>query len=79
MLDTLGQYRGLPTRISTRKNAHPSQQSARLQSIWIDALPIAYNHAGWEKRFLANWPEGSAAWESYYRRIVSGGNPTSFL
>ncbi|MBK9394870.1 MAG: hypothetical protein IPN40_13655 [Uliginosibacterium sp.] len=70
MPNTPGQRSGLLTRISTRKNVHPSQQGARLQSLWIDALPIAYDHAEWEKRFLANWPEGSA-WQSYYRRIVS--------
>lgn len=66
-----GQRFGLLTRISTQPNRHRSLQSIRQKSAWIDALPIDYDHADWTERFLASWPEGSAAWQSYYRRIRS--------
>jgi hypothetical protein len=67
-----GQRAGLLTRLSPRPSPHRSQHHARVNTLFIDTLSIAYKHAEWEKRFLANWPQGSAAWESYYRRIVSG-------
>jgi hypothetical protein len=38
----------------------------------VHALPVAYDHAAWVTRFLANWPPGSEAWLSHYRRIVAG-------
>ncbi len=43
-----------------------------LQGTRIDALAIHYDDAEWRKRFLANWPEGSPAWLSYFNRITSG-------
>lgn len=71
MPNQAGQRFGLLTRISTKPSPHRALQSARQNSAWIDALPIHYDHARWVDRFLANWPKGSAAWLSYYRRIVS--------
>jgi hypothetical protein len=40
--------------------------------VHIEALPIAYDHAAFERDFLAAWPAGSPAHASYYRRIVAG-------
>jgi hypothetical protein len=40
--------------------------------VHVDAIPLAYNHAGFLERFLARWPEGSPAHASYFRRIAFG-------
>ncbi len=36
------------------------------------SMPLRYDAAAWEKRFLAQWPAGSDAYRSYYERIVNG-------
>lgn len=46
----------------------------RVGGIYIDALPIRYDAARWQQKFLANWSAGSPAYDSYYARIVSGPN-----
>ena len=33
---------------------------------------IHYDAQAWQESFLANWPPGSPAWQSYYRRIIDG-------
>ena len=40
--------------------------------VHIDAIPLKYDHAAFLDRFLARWPEGSPAHDSYYRRIADG-------
>jgi hypothetical protein len=37
-----------------------------------EAIPVAFDGAGWRKRFSANWPPGSPAHTSYYRRLSEG-------
>lgn len=64
---------GVITRIST----HPSRRieslyGTRIDGVYVDALPVDYDYAAWQQEFLANWPPGSAAYESYYQRIVQG-------
>lgn len=44
----------------------------RIGAIHIDALPVHYDHARWQREFLANWPIGSPGHLSYYERITSG-------
>jgi hypothetical protein len=44
----------------------------RIDGVFIDALRLDYDHALWLKHFLADWPAGSPAHASYFRRIVSG-------
>jgi hypothetical protein len=64
---------GLLTRIS--RNAYRGFDRMRgLQSagVHVDVLRIDYDHDAWVRRFLASWPESSAAHASYYRRIVEG-------
>ena len=65
--------RGLVTRIS----ADPRPPVATLygrsaHGLRIDALPVAYDHPAWCRRFLASWPQGSPAHRSYYERIARG-------
>lgn len=66
-----GARHGLITRISTA----PAPDA--LYGTWIDgarveAVPVPYDHAAFEREFLVAWPAGSAAHASYYRRIVEG-------
>jgi hypothetical protein len=64
---------GLLTRIS--RNAYRGFDRMRgLESagVHVDVLRIDYDHDAWVRRFLASWPESSAAHASYYRRIVEG-------
>ena len=63
---------GILTRIATTPSPHPRLYGHALRDVQIDALAIHYDDAEWRKRFLANWPEGSPAWQSYFKRIVDG-------
>ena len=64
---------GLITRIARE----PYRGVERLRGVTcagvhVDALRVDYDHARWMKRFLASWPEGSAAHASYHERMVDG-------
>ncbi len=37
-----------------------------------EAIPIAIDGVAWRERFTANWPRGSPAHASYYRRLCEG-------
>ena len=45
---------------------------SRIDGVHVDALRLEYGHDAWVRQFLANWPEGSPAHSSYFRRIMSG-------
>ena len=62
---------GLATRISVRPEKR-ALYSAHCGRLHVEAHAIDYDHAAWQRRFLRLWPEGSDAWQSYYRRIVHG-------
>lgn len=63
---------GILTRIAATPSPHPRLYGQYLGGTRIDALAIRYDDAEWRKRFLANWPEGSSAWLSYFDRIANG-------
>lgn len=63
---------GILTRIGRRPAPHGALYGLTLQDVHVDALAIRYDHAAWQKDFLANWPPGSPAWLSYFKRIVDG-------
>ena len=67
-----GRRTGLLTRISLAPPNDKALYGSTLRGVHIHALPIAYDTAAWERRFLANWPPGSPAWLSYYQRIAHG-------
>jgi hypothetical protein len=68
-----GQRAGLLTRIGLRPfGAGRAVMGERVAGAHVQVLPIAYEHDRWLERFLAAWPEGSAAHSSYYSRIVDG-------
>jgi hypothetical protein len=66
-----GLRHGLITRISASA-APDALYGATVEGVRVEALPVAYDHAAFEREFLATWPAGSPAHASYYRRIVAG-------
>ena len=63
---------GVLTRISIHSPLRPPLYGIRTKGVFVDALPIRYDHARWVGEFLANWAPGSPGHASYYERIVSG-------
>ena len=72
MPNAKGACHGLLTRISPARSAHPPLYGCKVGGVFVDSLSVYYDDARWRGEFLANWPEGSAAWRSYYRRIAQG-------
>jgi hypothetical protein len=64
---------GIITRIATTpaNNAKPLF-GTRIDAVYVDALPVQYDHPRWQLEFLAQWPPGTAAHLSYYQRIAAG-------
>lgn len=64
---------GVITRIATTPVHSPAAlYGTVIDDVHIDALAVAYDHAQWQREFLANWPAGSAGHLSYHQRIVTG-------
>jgi len=64
---------GLVTRIA--RNAFPGPErldGVACGAIHVETLKLAYDHERWVARFLASWPAGSPAHDSYFGRIVEG-------
>jgi hypothetical protein len=40
--------------------------------VYVEAMPLDYDAAAWERRFVELWPEGSDAHRSYFARIRQG-------
>src|SRR5688572_24297428 len=62
---------GLVTRISVFPGERPVY-GARSGKLFIEAMPLRYDAAAWQRRFLAQWPPGSSAHASYWERITNG-------
>jgi hypothetical protein len=68
-------YQGTRYGIATRISVRPSPDAlygVRAGRVFAEAVPIAFDHAAWQARFLAQWPQGSDAHRSYWERIVNG-------
>lgn len=64
---------GVVTRIGgTQALATEALYTVYAGDIRIEALPVRYDAARFEREFLANWPAGSAAHASYHTRITRG-------
>ena len=66
-----GDHFGLVTRISV----HPAGNAlygTRIAGAFVDTLAVRYDVPAWQARFLANWPAGSPAHRSYFRRMAQG-------
>jgi hypothetical protein len=67
-----GSCAGLISRIGIAPSPHRSLYGVMRKRIHIEAIPVTYDGGEFLDRFLARWPEGSAAHASYFQRIVSG-------
>ncbi|MCA3000934.1 MAG: hypothetical protein ACK5RJ_13500 [Burkholderiales bacterium] len=68
-----GTQYGLITRLSLHEAADgTSQYGGKTGDLFVDALPVHFDHGKMVSRFLADWPAGSAAHTSYWRRITEG-------
>ena len=68
-------FRGAGYGLATRVALRPSPRAlyaARAGRLHVEAQPIDYDRAAWERRFLEIWPAGSEAHRSYYERIAHG-------
>lgn len=63
---------GVLTRIGATASIHPRLYGRESQGTHIDAIAIHYDDGAWRERFIDNWPEGSPAWLSYFKRIIDG-------
>ena len=64
---------GVITRISkTRAPATEALYTVYAGDVRVEALPVHYDTARFEREFLVNWPAGSAAHTSYHTRITRG-------
>ena len=66
-----GETFGLASRISVVPG-NDALYAARRAGISVEAVPLRYDAVAWQKRFLAQWPPGSDAHESYWDRILRG-------
>jgi hypothetical protein len=63
--------------VITRLSANPqppadSLYGTTLDGLRCDALPLGFDLAWWTARFMAQWPEGSPAYDRYLERIRGG-------
>jgi hypothetical protein len=63
---------GLVTRISTRRFPGKALYGVKVGGVHLEAIPVEYDYPRWQKTFLASWPAESAAFESYFDRILRG-------
>jgi predicted phosphodiesterase len=68
---------GLITRISRGPfplvgDGRLSQSATRAGDLYVDLLRVDFDSAAWTRMFLSNWPAGSAAHASYFKRITHG-------
>ncbi|TVO58128.1 hypothetical protein [Denitromonas halophila] len=65
-------WHGIVTRIAHRAGPYPAEYGLSQGGHVIEALALHYDAAAWQARFLANWPAGSDAHQSYFARIAQG-------
>jgi hypothetical protein len=74
MPNFMGTHYGVIARIGVTPAPIPALYSLELEGLHIEALPLHYNHDAWVRTFLRDWPPGSDAHVSYFRRIEGGPN-----
>lgn len=67
-----GDLSGLCTRIATTPSPHPVLHESHVAGAWVSLLPVRFDADRWQREFLAQWPPGTPAWESYFQRIHKG-------
>lgn len=67
-----GDLRGVVTRLSVHPPAVATLYGRVIDGVHVSAVPLSYDIASWQRRFLRQWPAGSAAHASYFERISRG-------
>lgn len=67
-----GECFGVITRVSVHTSPHAPLYSARIGTTRVEALAVHYDVQRFARDFLADWPPGSPAHESYWPRIGRG-------
>ena len=67
-----GRRSGLLTRVGLAPYAGEALHRVKVRGVHVEAIEIRYDHERWAGRFLAAWPEGSPAHDSYWRRLSEG-------
>ena len=67
-----GDPSGLCTRIGLTPSPHESVHEVQVSGAYVSLLPVGFNATRWHAEFLKQWPDGSAAWTSYWKRITQG-------
>jgi hypothetical protein len=70
-------FGGTPFGVMTRISIHPlppggALYGLRQADVAVEAVALRYDQNRWLEEFLATWPAGTPAHESYHRRIVAG-------
>jgi hypothetical protein len=73
----MGNFTGSSHGVVTRLSSDPRPPEDSLYGITIgalrcDAIPVRFDPAWWQARFLAQWPPGSPGHQSYFQRITGG-------
>ena len=58
--------------MSVRRAARGALYGAFVAGVHVEAIAVDYDAPAFRRRFLAQWPAGSPAHDSYLRRIESG-------
>jgi predicted phosphodiesterase len=66
-----GERFGIATRISLSESGN-AIYAMKIAGVFVEAVPLRYDHEAWEEHFLDLWPPGSPAHRSYYERITAG-------
>lgn len=74
MPSVAGSHDGLVTRVSTQPFERPEWviHGEQLNGVWVEQIRVQYPQQEWLDHFTGLWPAGSAAHESYFKRISEG-------
>ena len=67
-----GRLAGLVARVGARPYAGECVAGTQVAGVHVELIEVAYDTGAWMQRFLASWPSGSPAHDSYGRRIAEG-------
>jgi len=67
-----GDLQGLCIRIGHSPSPHTGLHEVSVAGTHVALLPVCYDIARWQALFLAQWPTGSPACDSYFDRIAHG-------
>ncbi len=67
-----GDPRGLVTRIGIAPSPHETLREVCVAGAYLSLLPVRFDATRWQADFVRQWPTGSDAWVSYFRRISEG-------